>query len=151
MSSVIPAARVKFGMYPVFPAAVFRVCEKIRSENRFSATSASYFRLHLCVNDFYFICLFRVCFVDYFAVFIRLCSVPKACNSHFVSLFYLLPEASGNRNFPATPFSHIRFRSFCTFFQLFFLHHEKLHKISENCRTAGVLPVFIPMTTVMIG
>ena len=151
MSSVIPAARVKFGMYPVFPAAVFRVCEKIRSENRFSATSASYFRLHLSVNIFYIICLIRVCFVDYFAVFIRFISASKACNSHFVSHFYLPPEASGNRNFPATPFSYIRFRSFCTFFQHFFLHHEKLHKISENCRTAGVLPDFIPMTTVMIG
>ena len=35
MSSVLRAARVKFGIYPVFPAAVFLVCEKIRSENRF--------------------------------------------------------------------------------------------------------------------
>lgn len=77
MSSVIPAARVKFGMYPVFPAAVFRVCEKIRSENRFSATSASYFRLHLCVNIFYFICLFRVCIVDYFAFLFVLSAFQK--------------------------------------------------------------------------
>lgn len=69
MSSVIAAARVNFGMYPVFPAAVFRFCEKISFENRFSATSESYFRPPQRVIFFYLNCFLFACFLYFLAVF----------------------------------------------------------------------------------
>ena len=134
-----------------FPRRFFGFVKRFGLKTVFSATSASYFRRLSWVTLIYLICPFFTRFSAFFAVFDRLYRPQKPCNSHFVSIVYLLPVASGNRDFPETPFSHICFRSFCTNFGANFLHPKKLHKNSEACRTEDVLPPFTPVTPVISG
>ena len=93
MSSVLRAARVKFGIYPVFPAAVFRVCEKIRSENRFFRHIRVIFPPPLVGNLFL---PHLPVFHAFFRIFCRYCpSVSPAETLQFTFRQYCLP-ASGS-------------------------------------------------------
>ena len=134
MSSVIPAARVNFGMYPVFPGVVFRFYEKISPENRFSATLRSYFPRLSWVICFYFFCLFFALFIIKFVVY----SLFYVCLSVAIRftpfIFTLLRQVLEIVFFPVflhAPFPNIWFMSFCTHSGAKFLQLSKLHKFSE--------------------
>ena len=127
-------------MYPVFPAAVFRFYEKISPENRFSATFESYFCTLSRVILIYLICRYFVSFWLFYACLACFRAFSCACNSHFVSHFYVPTAGSGNCLFCILPFSNICFMLFCTFFNQIFLQLEKVHKISKSHHRRAILP-----------
>lgn len=84
-----------------------------------------------------------------FAVLTHFFKIHKSCNSHFVIHFYAPQAGYGNRKFSRSTFSNVRFWSYRTIFEHFFLHLEKVHKISNHCHDTAIFVLYIPATTVV--
>ncbi len=89
------------------------------------------------------------CFCRVFHRFGVYSKFPKACNSHFVIHFYASQAGYGNRKFPRGTFPNVRFWSYRTIFEHFFLRLEKVHKISIRRHDTAIFALYIPATTVV--